>query len=91
MKKEDLKVVITTKGKSVETSADVLHQLARTLRKNEYNLSCPRCHSKDFRQWHWLKRVMHKCNKCGRIWSYDAAEITKDVVFEEADNGSNTD
>ena len=67
---ENGKITFSSGGRTAEITSKDLSQLARTLHKNEYNLNCPKCHGKDFRRWVWLKRVMHKCNKCGRIWSY---------------------
>ena len=71
MKRENCKITFTSGGKSVTVSGDDFSGFARTLGKEEKVDNCPRCHSRNFRQWLWLKRVMRKCHVCGRIWSYD--------------------
>lgn len=72
MKREQYTVTFTSGDKTATVSGDELSGLVKSLSKEERVEECPRCHKCNFRRWIWLKRVMHKCLNCGRIWAYEA-------------------
>ncbi len=71
--KEPYTITLSSGGRTVTVSGADFSGLAKSLQKEEKVDNCPRCHGKDFRQWHWLGRVMNKCLRpgCGRIWSWN--------------------